>query len=308
MLSWKKKGLVYLPEENGGWRDNSALTPTAVQLEDESIRVYAGFRDKNGVSRIGFVDVDSDNPLKILRVSEAPALDVGGPGMFDDNGVILGDVIKVGSSIYMYYVGFQLVSKVKFLAYSGLAISTDGGITFDRYSDTPVMDRTDEGKYIRAIHSVLYEDDVYKVWYACGNGWQLIDGKEYPKYDINYVESPDGVRFSNVGKKILLNDASNQEYRIGRPRVFRWSDSYALNFTYGTLDGRYQAGQASSSDGVTWVREDEKLGLKTSQSGWDSIHLSYPSIITTAQGRTFVFYNGNNMGVDGFGFAELDYK
>ena len=36
--------------------------------------------------------------------------------MFDDNGVILGYLIKVGNKIYMYYVGFQLVKKSKFLA------------------------------------------------------------------------------------------------------------------------------------------------------------------------------------------------
>lgn len=303
-MIWEKKGLIYSPPGDGSWKDNSALTPTAIQLNESVIRIYASFRDSKGVGRIGFVDVDSANPAKILGVSSEPALNIGEAGMFDDNGVILGDIIKVNESLYMYYVGFQLVDKVKFLAYSGLAISSDGGNIFKRYSCAPVMDRSDEAKYIRAIHSVLHEDGKFKCWYATGNGWQSIEGKDYPKYDINYVESRDGICFSK-GKKVISNDIENGEYRIGRPRVYRYDGNYLMNFTYGTIDGRYIAGQAFSRDGISWDRDDSKIGIKLSEEGWDSKHLCYPCIVNTTQGRTFMFYNGNDMGYQGFGYAEL---
>lgn len=303
-MIWEKKGLIYSPPGDRSWKDNSALTPTAIQLNESVIRIYASFRDSEGVGRIGFVDVSSSNPEEILGVSPEPVLDVGMPGMFDDNGVILGDVIKVNESLYMYYVGFQLVSKVKFLAYSGLAISEDGGNTFKRFSCSPVMDRSDEAKYIRAIHSILHEDGKFKCWYATGNGWESIGGSVYPQYDINYAESDDGVNFP-IGEKIIENDRTNGEYRIGRPRVFRLDGMYVMNFTYGTIDGRYIAGQALSKDGVTWVRDDSKLGIGLSSEGWDSKHLCYPSVVKTAQGRVFMFYNGNDMGFQGFGYAEL---
>ncbi len=126
-MKWEKKGLIYQSPEDNSWRDNSALTPTAFLLDTNIIRVYASFRDTQGVGRIGYIDVNANNPSDVLKISDKPVLDIGKDGMFDDNGVILGDLIRVDNKIYMYYVGFQLVKKSKFLAYSGLAISEDNG-------------------------------------------------------------------------------------------------------------------------------------------------------------------------------------
>lgn len=304
-MQWKKKGLVYKPPFDETWRDNSALTPTAILLNEDVIRVFSSFRDKKGVGRIGFVDVSAHNPSIVLKVSEEPVLDVGGLGMFDDAGVILGDVVRVGAKLYMYYVGFQIVNNIKFLAFTGLAISLDNGDSFKRYMDTPVMDRKKEALYIRAIHSVIYENNKFKVWYAAGSGWENIEGIDYPQYDISYIESADGVTFPDTGLKCIKNDKNNLEYRIGRPRVYKREDEYVMNFTYGTLDCRYEAGQASSKDGINWIRNDIELGITLSDSGWDSKHLCYPSILTVGNGKVYMFYNGNDMGLQGFGYAEL---
>lgn len=304
-MKWRKQGLIYSPSFEKGWRNNSALTPTPIQLNDSIIRLYAAFRDEGGIGRIGFVDVDSNNPSNLIKISDTPVLDIGQSGMFDDNGVILGDVVRVKNKFYMYYVGFQLVKKVKFLAFSGLAISDLEGENFVRYSETPVLDRNNEGKYIRAIHSVIYEDNKFKIWYAVGNGWENINGVNYPQYDINYTESDDGIHIFS-GKKVVQVDKTNSEYRIGRPRVYKTNDQYIMNFTYGTSDGRYMAGQAESKDGLIWKRYDENFGIYLSKEGWDSRHLSYPCVLTTNQGKTFMFYNGNDMGRDGFGYAVLD--
>lgn len=303
-MVWEKKGLIYSPPEDESWKHDSALTPTAFLKDDDTIRVYASFRDLNGVGRIGFVDVDSHNPLCIKRISSEPVLDLGKRGMFDDNGVILGDVIRVDNQVYMYYVGFQLVKNVKFLAYTGLAISDDNGDTFNRYQETPILDRYNEAQYINAIHSVIYENNIFKCWHAVGNGWEVIDDVDYPQYDINYIESRNGIDFSSVSTKSIKNNKDNGEYRIGRPRVYKLDGVYVMNFTYGTVDGRYKAGQATSADGVSWTRNDQKLGIELSDTGWDSVHLSYPSVIQVRD-KVFMFYNGNNMGKDGFGYAEL---
>lgn len=303
-MIWEKKGLIYSPPFDKSWRDNSALTPTAIQLNDEVIRIYASFRDAVGVGRIGFVDVSTKNPSQIIKISDSPALDIGKSGMFDDNGVILGDVIRVNNELYMYYVGFQLVKKAKFLAYTGLAVSDLNGNNFVRHTEMPVMDRSTEGLYIRAIHSVHYENNKFRFWYAVGNGWENIDGINYPQYDINYTESNDGLVIPQ-GLKVILNNKNNLEYRIGRPRVYKIDGKYIMNFTYGTTDGRYKAGQALSKDGILWCRCDETLGIDLSGGGWDSRHLSYPCVLTTTHGKTFMFYNGNDMGKEGFGYAEL---
>ncbi len=188
-MKWRKLGLVFFPDGSLPWARHSALTPTPILHHSGCIRVYAGFRDGGGVSRIGWVDVEPANPTRVLRVSRHPALDIGSPGTFDDNGVILGDIVRHENRLWMFYVGFQIVAKAKFLAFSGLAQSDDAGETFVRVQSTPVMDRSPEGCYIRAIHSVLRTPTGWRAYYAVGNKWQQIQGHPYPSYFTACVET-----------------------------------------------------------------------------------------------------------------------
>jgi hypothetical protein len=302
-MRWIKKGLIFSNTGQLGWSRNSALTPTPVLLDDK-IRVYAGFRDDEGVSRIGYVDLNPDKPSEILAISKDPVLDIGEPGTFDDNGVILGDIVKDGDEWRMYYVGFQLVKKAKFLAFTGLAVSRDNGNSFERVSNTPVLDRSNDQHLIRAIHTAIHDNGIWKVWYAAGNKWQMIDGKPFPFYHIHYTESPDGISFTKPS--VLCVDVNYPEYRIGRPRVYKVrEDRYLLFFTKGTVQGDYLPGIARSTDGIHWTRDDESIGIGLSETGWDSQTLCYPSLLPYKD-KIYMFYNGNNMGADGFGYAELE--
>jgi predicted GH43/DUF377 family glycosyl hydrolase len=302
-MKWNKLGHVFSQSGSDDWKSNSALTPMPILLNQDVIRIYAGFRDKEGISRIGYVDVCAKDPTKVIGVSDHPVLDRGRDGCFDDNGVIMGDIVKIGDTLRMYYVGFQLVKRAKFLAFTGLAESVDGGDTFKRVSEAPVMDRAHGGTTIRAIHSVLFEDGVWKAWYAVGDSWELINGKYFPNYNIWYTESVDGVVFDKPGT--LCVDVQGDEYRIGRPSVYKHNNVYYMFYTKGGTSGEdYFPGIAVSDDGKHWMRKDEDFGLTLSSEGFDSIHLCYPRLVDV-NGKTFCFYNGNNMGAEGFGVAEL---
>ncbi|STX27710.1 Domain of uncharacterised function (DUF377) [Legionella beliardensis] len=302
-MKWKKLGHVFSHTEQAGWKVNSALTPTPFLLNDETIRVYAGFRDQEGISRIGYVDLDASNPTIIKAVSKEPVLDIGKAGCFDDNGVILGDIVPDGNALRMYYVGFQLVKRAKFLAFSGLAISNDQGETFKRVTQAPILDRAEGATTIRAIHSVIYENNVWKAWFAAGDDWQLIQGNPYPKYNIWYTESEDGITFTKPSK--LCVDVMNSEYRIGRPSVYKKDSQYYMFYTKGSTSGKdYFPGLALSNNGIDWQRKDSEFGLALSEDDFDSIHLCYPRLIHVHD-KTYCVYNGNNMGVNGFGVAEL---
>ncbi|MGI0116918.1 hypothetical protein [Zooshikella sp. RANM57] len=301
-MKWKKIGHVFKNSLLPNWAINSALTPTPILINSNTIRVYAGFRYSQGISRIGYVDVNANNPKEIIHISEKPSLDVGRNGCFDDNGVILGDVIKHNNKFRMYYVGFQKVEKAKFLAFTGLAESEDGK-NFYRVSEAPVLDRYQGACTIRAIHTCFFENNVWKIWYAVGNDWEKINECDYPKYNIWYNESSDGISFKGEGK--LCVDVQGNEYRIGRPSVIRLKDKYMMFYTKGSLNGNdYFPGVAFSCDGINWTRKDSALGLELSQSGFDSKHLCYPRLIDTGN-KLYAFYNGNDMGKEGFGVAEL---
>lgn len=303
-MEWIKKGLIYNLTGESTWAKNTVLTPTPFLISDEVIRIFASFRDEFGRGRIGYIDVEASNPQKVLNVSSSPLLDLGKEGTFDDNGMLLGDILRDGNEIKMYYIGFQLVQNVKFLAYTGLAISTDNGSSFKRYLDVPIMDRKQNALYINAIHTVLKEDNIYKIWYSVGNGWEMIDGKLYPQYDIRYTESKDGIHFEDsVG--IHCVGVEGDEYRIGRPRVIKKNDLYEMRYTFDTKNKEYIAGYATSRNGIEWERKDDCAGLYKSSTGWDSEMLCYPVEIETKYGN-YIFYSGNGMGFTGVGYAVLN--
>lgn len=295
---------IYTASGTHGWDFNTFTTPHAMLLDEETIRIYGGARDKNGVSRITFIDVEAKEPSRIIRVNENPVLDVGEPGCFDDNGVILGDILKVDSMLYMYYVGFQHVQKVKFCAFSGLAISDDGGMNFKRVKQTPILDRSNEGRFGRCIHTVIKEDSLFKCYYAVINGWKIINGIDYPIYDIWYTESKDGINFPNVDKCKCISTMGN-EYRIGRPKVYKMEDEYVMFYTRDTINKEYLAGMAKSCDGINWERLDLEFPLKKSGQGFDSEMACYPVLLECKYG-TYLFYNGNGMGKEGVGYCRVE--
>jgi hypothetical protein len=302
-MEWVKKGLIYCPDRLSSWQNNSFMTPTPFLFNECTIRIYGGFRDREGISRLGYIDVDADNPRIVKKVSNTPILDIGRPGTFDDNGLILGDVIRVDAKIYLYYVGFQKAEKVKFLAFSGLAISDDNGSTFTKYSECPILDRCNNALYFKAIHSVIRENNIFRIWYALGSNWKMINNQIYPSYYIRYTESEDGINFcDNIGSECI--NANKNEYRIGRPRVYKNAQKYEMRYTYDTFDKEYRSGYAESVDGITWERMDCKAGLPVSEEGWDSEMLCYPAIFTH-KNKTYMFYSGNGMGKTGVGYAEL---
>ena len=72
--------------------------------------------------------------------------------------------------------------------------------------------------------------------------------------------------------------------------------------TKGTVSGEYSPCFFTSTDGIKWVRDDSRVGIECSSSGWDSETLCYPALISNG-GSTLMIYNGNRMGFNGFGAA-----
>jgi hypothetical protein len=308
-MSWIKRGLVFCPDGSSEWARHSFMTPVPIQLGADRIRVFGGMRDSAGVSRIGWIDVDADNPNRVLATSAAPALDVGQAGAFDDNGVILGDVILMSDGVLrMYYVGFQLVQKVKFLAFTGLAESCDDGTSFRRVQSTPVLDRAPHAPFINALHSIEATKSGYRAWVSCGQRWQVIKDHVYPQYNCWTLTSEDGLRWDNRNA-VMIVDVSESEYRVGRPRANQLrSGGYELRVTSDTLTKQYATRRLTSADGENFAADPVPELPRGPEGAWDSEMTCYPARIDTTAGRSFLFYNGNGMGRSGVGVAELSCR
>jgi hypothetical protein len=299
-MRFSKRGLVFKTNNAPEWMQGGAIVPTPLVLADR-IRIFLGFRDYTGKSRIGFCDVDKENPHKILGVSEEPVLDIGKPGMFDENGVVPTCVLQEGGKVFLYYAGYSLGYNVRFQVFTGLAVCEDSSLErFARIQEYPVTDRAGSAELFRVIHSVLKVDTTYKVWYGAGNRFLQGRRKTLPVYDVRYMESNSKSSFPSSGKIVI--DIPKGCHRVGRPYVVHESGLYKMFYGYGSEAVPYQLAYAESLDGICWTQKE--IGLELSDSGWDSQMMAYPAFVRT-KNKAFLFYNGNDYGKEGFGYAEL---
>jgi hypothetical protein len=300
-MRWEKRGLVWGPDGSVPWARHSALQPTPHLLEGGPLRVFAGMRDDRGRGSVGFVDLDPADPSRVLHVSERPALAAADAGSFAVDGVIPTAVAADGDLVRLYYAGYrQGDGAERFRAFCGLAFSDDGGESFRAHSDEPVLGPSPEGRLFRAIHTIRHEDGRWRAWYGTGSEFRQGETKTLPVYDIRTCESPDGINFPETGTVCI--PIRGEEHRVGRPCVVRSGEGYEMYFGAGTEQRPYRLAYATSPDGVTWHRDDAVLGLEPSASGWDSQMIAYPAVVTV-EGSTYLFYNGNEYGRAGFGYA-----
>ena len=305
-MHWKKLGLVYCPDGSMDWAKSHAMIPTPVRLNENVIRVYVTFCDDKGVGLPGYVDVSASNPLDVLSVSQRPLLDLGMPGTFDENGLLTCSVTDLGDGkMFMYYVGFELGTKIRYRLLTGLAISDDGGNTFTRYSQAPVLERSSSEIYFRCGPYCIHESHKFRLWYVAGSEWIDLDGKSMPVYDIRYAESDDGINWPAHGE-IQIDITYPDEHGFGRPCVISKVDGgFRMFYSVRRRSlGAYRLGYAESLDGKSWSRMDDKLNLDVTAGSFDSDAIMYASPIEV-DGKLYLFYNGNDFGKAGFAVAEL---
>ena len=306
-MRWKKLGLVYRPDGSQPWATSHAMVPTPIRLCQSVVRVFVTFCDEKGVGRPGYVDVAASDPTMVIATSKTPLLDIGEPGTFDENGVLLCSVVDEGhDNRSMYYVGFELGTKIRYRLLSGLAKSIDGGIRFARISRAPVLERSDSELFFRGGPCCSKESGLYRLWYVAGSEWINVEGKQMPVYDIRYLESKDGIHWPSEGK-VQIPITEPDEYGFGRPYVIsKPSGGYRMFYSVRRKSFRaYRLGYAESQDGYLWNRKDEQLGLDVTPGSFDSDAIMYAAPIQIGD-KLYVFYNGNDFGRDGFAVAVLE--
>ena len=303
-MKWVKKGLIFSPEGQHEWVMTHAMLPVADHLGGDIYRIYFSGRDDKNRSLIGYVEIDINNPQKILKISPEPILGLGSLGAFDDNGVSPTWIVNKQGEKFLYYFGWNKGSLVRAAEVSGLAISKDGGETFKRFSRAPIIDRTDFEPYqILVISSILIEDGIWRMWYDSADEWQT---PELPRYNIKYAESKDGINWVRKGI-VSVDYKSEQESRVSRASVIKEDGIYKMWHCYGINDGGYHMGYAESLDGYRFDRMPDDLTIRTSATGWDSEMVCYPHVFIH-NGQKIMLYCGNGYGRTGFGMAIMEYE
>lgn len=308
-MNWVKKGLVFRPDGHHYWNQSHASVPT-VDVLDNCWRIYYASRDRSNRSYTSFIDVEIGEPRNILYIHDRPILPLGKLGAFDDSGVMPSWVTSVGGIKYLFYTGWMTRNTIPYQNAIGLAISLDGGLTFQRYADGPLFGNTPAEPYFTGTSCVLIEGGTWKNWYLSCTKWEIINDRPEPFYHLKYAESQDGIHWERSGQ-VAIDFKDETEAGIAKATVLHGREGYRMWFCYRSAynyrnDRRssYRIGYAESNDGVNWCRMDELSGIGASMDGWDSKMIAYPHVIRH-EDQAFMFYNGNGFGESGFGYATV---
>lgn len=308
-MKWHKKGIVFSPDSRIDWMKSHAQVPTAFINQAEGVvRVYFSSRPNPTTSLTGFVDLDLTDLANIVYVHPVPILPLGGPGSFDEHGIMPSSIVEAGGLIYLYYSGWSRGHSLPYSNYTGLAISEDGGKTFEKFSKGPVLDRTPFEIYSATSPHVMRTGKTWHMWYTSGTHWHKINDKYEHTYDIKYASSMDGCNWLQTNTTVIAQETPMEA--LARPTVIKVGDLYHMWFCYrGSVDFRgggnsYRIGHAYSADLQSWQRTQDDYELNPSTAGWDSDMTAYPNTIFI-DGKIGMFYNGNQFGHDGFGYATL---
>jgi hypothetical protein len=304
-MRWKKKGLIWEPNKNSEKFYTYGMLPIPLFLKDLNIiRVFFGSADKEINSRIYSLDLNADNVKDIVRLPEQPLLDIGNIGTFDDSGVVPSCVLKVGSKLFLYTVGFQRCAKVPYMLFAGMAVSENNGDSFQRVHESPILPRSPGRSISQGAPSVIFHNGIFKMWHWYSTKWMKVNGKLYMDYQIGYAESKNGVEWDMKNHTCIAPDVSKDEFAVARPFVIFEGSIFKMWYSIRFNKLGYRLGYAESKDGLNWVRLDHHAGLDVSSHGWDSEMICYPAVVDVGEKR-YLFYNGNNNGETGFGCAEL---
>ncbi len=304
-MKWQKMGLILRPKPKLDWMVSHAMLPFAERIGEDLYRIYFSGRNSQNMSQIGYMEIDINEPQEILYITEKPVLELGPLGSFDDSGVFPSWMINHKGKKYFYYIGWMQGKRTTFYSCIGLAISLDGGKTFKRFSKAPLLERNDVDPYMTTSACVKIENEIWRMWYTSGVGWEKENNETYPRYHIKYAQSNDGINWERRGI-VCIDFKSKDEDGIARPCVIKEDDVYKMWYSYGEYGGKsYRIGYAESKDGIRWERRDDEVGIDVSESGWDSEMIEY-AFVFEHKGIKYMLYNGNSFGKTGLGYAIME--
>jgi hypothetical protein len=279
-----------------------AQAPVVLPLDGNDYRAYFASRDAENRSHVNYVDFDITDPAATAEFPDEPVLAPGPLGYFDDHGTYPSGMVVHEGRHYLFYIGWSPgKTQPLFYASIGLAVSEDGGLSFERVRRAPVLGRSEEDPWMVTGPSVILDDGTWRMWYVSGLKWgRQPDGSLISWYHIKSATSADAIAWEPDGR-VCIGHEHRGERNIGRPCVLKEEGTYRCWYPY-SGDAGYRLGYAESPDGLEWTRMDETFELTGSPGEWDDEAQVYPFVFRHEE-RRYMAYNGNSYGRTGFGLA-----
>jgi len=319
-MKWKKLGQIFNPVtwDDGIERDwmKSHSQSVSTLIKDDCVRVYFAcrpHREAGGgmTSNTTWLDLDKNNLTQVLQVSDKPILPLGDIGSFDEHSIYPSSIIQIDNEVRFYYAGWYRCESVPFNCAIGLAISKDGGTTFEKQGLGPILGPSLNEPFVISGPKIRKFGDKYTLYYLAGSKWVNYKGKPEVIYKLRMAFSDDGINWERHNQNIVEDILGENECQAGSD-VFYKDGKYHMYFVYREgLDFRhevgrgYKIGYAYSLDSIQWTRDDKKGGIGYSSEGWDSEMNHYPHVFNLND-KWYMLYNGNEFGKYGFGLAILE--
>lgn len=304
---WQRLGrlLEPAPPADSSWWASHAANPVALSRGPGRVHVYFSARDAAQRSHLARVSIERSGPgWRLAGPVEGPLFGPGPRGAFDADGVTVGSILPAGDTLRAYYLGWTVGRGVPFTNFIGLAVSRDGGRSFERHGRAPIVGRSEANPYTVGYPWVLAQETGYRMWFGSHLAWGPADRPM--EHVIQEATSPDGRTWTPSDRVVVpLRGADDPaEFAVSRPVVQPEPDG-VLSMWYARRRPRYELGYARSTDaGATWTRHDDALQLVGAPEPWESTEQTYPCVFDDG-GERFLLYNGDGYGRTGFGLARL---
>tara|TARA_Y100000588_G_C14245584_1_gene921266 strand:+ start:438 stop:1400 length:963 start_codon:yes stop_codon:yes gene_type:complete len=300
--SWEKIGLLFRPENESESMGSYCSMPMVHRKESTLYRLFFSSRDAEQHSAVHFLEFDINTPLEINEIQTKPVFSKGNFGHFDDNGVYSGSIIEKDEKLYMFYSGRSNGVEDLYYMNIGLAVSEDGGSSFSRVQQSPVLTRSEFDPWLVTAPYAFKSGEKWLMVYTSGTE---IFNDRTSRYDLKIASSEDFFHWKQTGKTAI--PLQEHEANLSTATVLELNGTFHLWFSVKPKTGVYTIGYARSINGLDWQRDDDRLGLTTSPAGFDSEALSYPNVFLH-ETHLYMVYSGNQNGKGGCGLARLSIE
>lgn len=224
-------------------------------------------------------------------INPDPVLEPGPAGSWDQAGVWMPSVLLVDDTLRMWYSGVSDYSTWTWAI--GYATSTDGGMTWTKYGQNPVLEAGPAGSWDEMwvwYAKVFYHESTYHMWYI---GRKSTD----PPETYGYATSPDGIHWTKYERNPI--DLSG-----GAPGgVLFKDDLYHMWHIYRGAGELRGTAYSTSDDGSNWTQYEGNPVMNCGPSGsWDYPRAQPNSVIFDGQ-KFHLWYSGGEAGSWQIGYA-----
>jgi predicted GH43/DUF377 family glycosyl hydrolase len=277
MWSWNRyKGNPVFPAVQGTWMESQTANPDYLRIGDTVFMYFRGQQD--GHDRIGVATVPASSFDGVTwQISEAPIIDVGGPGSWDENHALDPATVLFNGKVFLYYTG------VSPKADRAICLATsDDGVHFRKYERNPVV--------IGGAPEVVYHNGVFYLYF-----W-----KKKPSgtgYQIHLASSMDGYNFTDVSPDPVIPvgpAGSWDSHTTETPRIFSEGGVFYMMYCASDRHNDYppDAGLATSRDLIHWTKYSGNPFFSRGDEGaWDEGAIWFTTV-EKVNGRYYMWYEG----------------